>query len=86
MQLKELENDHYSSLLLKPSPNLELFVNQFNNATPENNNDPENISASKYYDIDEMHNFKIPQKNKSIFLFHIKNFDDLLSSTKRFLT
>ena len=35
MQLKELENDHNSSLLLKP-PNLELLVNQFNNATPDN--------------------------------------------------
>ena len=91
IQLKELENDHNSSLLLKPSPNLELLVNQFNNATPENNNDPEKISTSKYYDIDEMHNLKIPHKNKSLSLFHInacslnKNFDDLkhlLSSTK----
>ena len=90
--MKELENDHNSSLLLKPSPNLELLVNQFNNATPENNNDPgEKISSSKYYDIDEMRNLKIPQKNKSLSLFHInacslnKNFDDLqylLSSTK----
>ena len=62
IQLKELESDHNSSLLLKPSPNLELLVNQFNNATPENNNDPEKISSSKYYDIDEMHNLKIPQK------------------------
>ena len=33
MQLKELENDHNSSLLLKPSLNLELLINQFNNAT-----------------------------------------------------
>ena len=38
---KDLENDHDSSLLLKPSSNLELLVNQFNNATPENGNDPE---------------------------------------------
>ena len=68
MQLKELENDHYSSLLLKPSPNLELLVNQFNNATPENNNDPEKIASSKYYDIDEMLNIEIPHKNKSLFL------------------
>ena len=79
-------------MLLKPSPNLELLVNQFNNATPENNNDPEKISSSKYYDIDEMHNLKISHKNKSLSLFHInacslnKNFDDLqhlLSSTKK---
>ena len=92
IQLKELENDHNTSLLLKPSPNLELLVNQFNNTTPENNNDPEKTFSSKYYDIDEMHNIKIPQKNKSLSLFHInacslnKNFDDLqylLSSTKK---
>ena len=38
---------------LKPSPNLELLVNQFNNATLENTNGPEKISSSKYYDIDD---------------------------------
>ena len=52
-------------------PNLERLVNQFNNATPQNNNDPENISSSKYYDIDEMRNVGIPNKNKSLSLFHI---------------
>ena len=92
IQLKELENDHNSLLLLKPSPNLELLVNQFNNATPKNNNGPEKTSSSEYYDIDEMHVIKIHQKNKSLSLFHInacslnKNFDDLqhlLSSTKK---
>ena len=86
-----MENDHNSSLSLKPSSNLELLVNQFNNATPENSNDTEKISSSKYYDIQEMHNIEIPQKNKSLSLFHInacslnKNFDDLhhlLSCTK----
>ena len=90
IQWKDLENDPDSSLLLKPS-NLELLVNQFNNATPENSNDPEKISSSKYYDIEEMHNIEIPHKNKSLSLFHInacslnKNFDDLqhlLSCTK----
>ena len=30
-----------SSLLLKPSPNSELLVNQLNNVSPENSNDPE---------------------------------------------
>ena len=91
MQWKDIENDHDSLLLLKPSSNLELLVNQFNNATPENGNDPEKIASSKYYDIDEMHNIEIPHKNKSLSLFHInacslnKNFDDLqhlLSCTK----
>ena len=61
IQWKDLENDHASSLSLKPTSNLELLVNQFNNATPENSNDPEKISPSKYYDIEEMHNIEIPQ-------------------------
>ena len=47
IQWKDLENDHASSLSLKPSSNLELLVKQFSNATPENNNDPEKISSSK---------------------------------------
>ena len=91
-QCKDLENNHDSSLLLKPSSNLELLVNQLNNTTPENGNDPEKSTSSKYYDIDEMHNIEIPHKNKSLSLFHIKacslnkNFDDLqylLSCTKK---
>ena len=57
-----LENDHNGSLSLKPSSNLELLVNQFNNATPENSNDPEKVCSSKYYDIEEMYNIKIPHK------------------------
>ena len=36
MQWKDLRNDHISSLLFKPSPNIELLVYQFNNAIPEN--------------------------------------------------
>ena len=82
----DLENDHYSSLSLKPSSNLELLVNQFNNATPENSNNPKKVCSSKYYDIDEMHNIQIPHKNKLLPLFHInasslnKNFDDLQHS------
>ena len=44
----DLENDHNSKLSLKPSSNLELLVNQFNNATPENNNNPEKICSSIY--------------------------------------
>ena len=79
----DLENDHNSSLSLKPSSNLQLLVNQFNSATPENSNDPEKVCSSKYYDIEEMHNIEIPHKNKSLSLFHKnacslnKNFDDL---------
>ena len=92
IQWKDLENDHAGLLSLKPSSNLELLVNQFNNTTPENSNDPEKISSSKYYDIEEMHNIEISHNNKSLSLFHInacslnKNFDDLqhlLSCTKK---
>ena len=84
IQQKDIENDHDSSLPLKPPSNLELLVNQFNNATPENSNDPEKISSSKYYDIEEMHNIEIPHKNKSLSQFHInacslnRNFDVII--------
>ena len=40
IQWKDTENDHDTSLSLNPSSNLELLVNQFNNATPENSNKP----------------------------------------------
>ena len=95
IQWKDIENDHDSSLSLKPSSNLELLVKQFNNAAPENSNDPEKISSSKYYDIEEMRNIEISHKNKSLSLFHInacplnKNFDDLqhlLTCTEKNLT
>ena len=86
-----LEHDHNSSLSLRSS-SLELLVNQFNNATPENSNDPEKVCSSKYYDIEEMQNIQIPHKNKSLSLFYInacsvnKIFDDLqhlLNCTKK---
>ena len=78
---------------MKPSADLELLVNQFNNATPENGNDPEKIALSKCYSIDEMHNIEMPHKDQPLSLFHInasslsKNFNDpqhLLSCTKFF--
>ena len=81
-QWKDLENYHNSSLSLKPSLNLELLENQFNNSTLENSNDPVKISSSKY-NIEEMRNIEMPHKNKSLSLFHInvcslnKSFDDL---------
>ena len=70
-----------SSLILKPLPDLGIFFNQFNNAIPENNNDPENVMQSKYYN---------PMR-KILSLFHInscslnKNFEELqklVQSTK----
>ena len=47
-----------SSVLLKPTPDLALLFNQFNNALPENRSDPENIIQSKYYDRDELQKLK----------------------------
>ena len=46
------------------------MFNNINNATLENSNDPEEISSSKYYDIDEMYNTEIPRYPKSLSLFH----------------
>ena len=94
IQWKGQKTCEISSLLLKPTPNLQLLVHQFNNATPENKNDPENISSSKYYDIHEMHMLEYLTKI-NLSLFHInacsldKNIDDLqylLSWTKMILT
>ena len=62
---KDVEKDHNSALSLKLSANLELLVNQFKNATPENSNDPGKISSSKYCDTEEMHNIESPYNNKS---------------------
>ena len=50
-QVYTLNNE--SSLLLKPSENLKTLLNQFNNASPEDNNDPENVVQFKYDDINE---------------------------------
>ena len=61
-QWKDLRNDHDSLLSLKDSSNLEHLVNQFNNASPENSNDPEKIYSSKYYSIEEIRNIEILPK------------------------
>ena len=53
--VKTLNNE--SSLLLKASGNLNFLVDQFNNASPEDNTDPENVVQLKYYDNDM--NYKI---------------------------
>ena len=90
--VKTLNNKN--SLLLKPSDNLKLIVKQFNNTSPEGNTDPENVVKSKYYDIDELQNMKIPNKGKSLVLFHVnacslnKDFDylqHLLSCTNELI-
>ena len=57
-------------------------MNQLINASLENNTDSKNVVQS-YYDIDEIQNMNIPNKNKSLVLFHVnvfslnKTFDDL---------
>ena len=71
--------DEENLLSLKP---LALLYNQFNNTSPEKNNDPENVVNSKYYDIDQIQTSKFPDKHKWLALFYInactlsKNFDD----------
>ena len=35
-------------------PRFSTFLNQFNNAIPENNSDLENVIQIKYYDIDKL--------------------------------
>ena len=71
---KDLGSDGNSLLSLKPSPNLELLVNHFNSATPENSNDHKNIFLSKYCEIVKMHNIKISHKKKLLTSFHINAF------------
>ena len=51
---------------MKPLENLKLSVNQFNNASPEDSTDHENVAQSKYYNIDELQNMKKPNENKSL--------------------
>ena len=68
---------------LKPPSDLAFLYNQFNNTSPEKNNDPVNVANSKYYDIDQIQTLEFPNKCKSLALFQInacslnKNFDDL---------
>ena len=71
-----------SLLSLKPPSDLAHLYNQFNNTSPEKNNDPENVVNSKFYDIDQIQTLKFFDEHKSLTLFHIntcslnKNFDD----------
>ena len=62
-----------SSLILKPPSDLALLSDQFNNAIPENNSNLENMIQSKYYDIDELQQLKIPNKEQSLSFFHINS-------------
>ena len=65
-------NNNSISLAPKPSENLSLLFNQFNNFSPERQNEPENFVNSKYYDNDEFQILKFPEINKSLSLVHRK--------------
>ena len=82
----EISNKN-SSVLLKPPLSLELLFNQYNNSSPEQQNDPENVVNSRYFNIDQIQSLEFCQKEKSLSLSlppHInacslnKNFDDLV--------
>ena len=49
-----------SLVSIKPPFDLALLNNQFNNTSPQKNNDLENVVNSKFYEMDQIHsNFKI---------------------------
>ena len=79
----EISNKN-SSVLLKSPLSLELLFNQYNNSSPEQQNDPDNVVNSRYFNIDQIQSLEFCQKEKSFSLFHIntcslnKNFDDLV--------
>ena len=73
-----------STLVLKQPANLSQLFNQFNNITENHTNrDPDNVVKCRYYDIEEIQTLNIPNKSKSLSMFHIntcslsKDFDDL---------
>ena len=68
-----------SMLVLKQAANI-----QFNNITESHTNkDPDNVVKCRYYHIEEIQTLNIPNKSKSLSVFHMntcslsKNFDDL---------
>ena len=73
-----------STLVLKQPVNLSQLFNKFNDTTENHRNrDPDNAVKCRYYDIEEIQTLNIPNKSKSLSMFHIntcslsKNFDDL---------
>ena len=72
-----------STLVLKQPANLSQLFNQFNKITENHTNrDPDNVVKCRY-DIEEIQTLNIPNKSKSLSMFHIntcslcKNCDDL---------
>ena len=73
-----------STLVLKQPANLSQLFNQYNNITENyTKRDPDNVVECRYYDLEEILTLNIPNKRKSLAMFHIntcslsKNFDDL---------
>ena len=73
-----------STLVFKQPANLSQLFNQFNSTTENQaNKDSDNVVKCRYYDIEKIQTLKIPNKSKSLSMFHIntcslsKNFDDL---------
>ena len=58
-------NINSTSLVLKPSGNLSLLFNQFNNFYLKQKNEPENVVNSTYYDTDQFQTLKLYEINKS---------------------
>ena len=59
-----------SSIHLAPPPSLALLFNQFNNTSPEQDVDPENVLNSRYFDVDDIQALKLLDK-KSLYLSSI---------------
>ena len=84
IQNKDNDEDNSSNLVLKPPLNLNPLFNQFNNSSQIHDfKDPENVVNCKYYNLEEVQTMKIPNKKRSLSLFHInscalsKNLEDL---------
>ena len=66
--MSENVSNKNSSIHLTPPPNLAILFNQFNNTSPEQNVDPENVVNSRYFDTDEIQALELHDKKKSPFL------------------
>ena len=70
-------------LVLKPQENLTYIFNEFNNLSPDQSNNSENITNCKYYDIDEIQTLKKLNNKCTLSLFRInscslsRNIEDL---------
>ena len=58
----DASNINSTSLILKPSANLSVLFNQFNNFSPDQKHEPENVVNSNYYDNDLFETLKFHEK------------------------